>query len=375
AGKDITQGLPRVEELFEARNPKQKAIMSEVSGKAEVDTAAREVVQAGTGKQIYDTRPGQKTVKITYEGIDEELIPYGKTGELMVKDGDKVKEGQVLARKGNGKEIVAPGAGVVALKKIGVVTLIREMTKVREHIIPPGYTLYVKTGDEIQAGDALTDGNLDLQVLFKYKGQDAVQKYLSKEIQFIYSSQGQKLNNKHIEIIIRQMFSRVRVQDPGETDLLPGEIIEKASFEDANDNLPKGARKAHGKQLLLGITKISLSTDSWLSSASFQETARVLINAAVTGKVDRLEGLKENVIIGRLIPAGTGFEDMEYELIGDFKAARMAREASANGGSASGGSRDPSLREGRGEIVGEIDEAFGQNKVVAEEVKDMAQEG
>ncbi|MBI5794542.1 DNA-directed RNA polymerase subunit beta' [Candidatus Uhrbacteria bacterium] len=356
AGKDITQGLPRVEELFEARNPKQKAIMSEVSGKAEVDTAAREVVQAGTGKQIYDTRPGQKSVRITYEGVDEEAIAYGKTGELMVKDGDKVKEGAVLAKKSNGKEIVASGAGVVSLKKTGVITLIREMTKVREYIIPPGYTLYVKTGDEIQAGDALTDGNLDLQVLFKFKGQDAVQKYLSKEIQFIYSSQGQKLNNKHIEIIIRQMFSRVRVQDPGDTDLLPGEIIEKASFEDANDRLKKGDKKAHAKQLFLGITKISLSTDSWLSSASFQETARVLINAAVTGKVDRLEGLKENVIIGRLIPAGTGFEDMEYELIGDFKAARLAREASR-------------------EIVGEIEQAFSENKVVGEEVKEMAQEG
>ena len=138
--------------------------------------------------------------------------------------------------------------------------------------------------------------------------------------------------------------------------MLPGEIIEKASFEDANDRLEKGKKKAKAKQLFLGITKISLTTDSWLSSASFQETARVLINAAVTGKVDRLEGLKENVIIGRLIPAGTGFEDMEYELIGDFKAARLAREASR-------------------EIAGEIDQAFSQNKVVAEEVKDMAQEG
>ncbi|MBI4438123.1 DNA-directed RNA polymerase subunit beta' [Candidatus Uhrbacteria bacterium] len=351
AGKDITQGLPRVEELFESRNPKQKAIMSEVSGKAEVDTSAREVVQAGTGKQIYDTRPGQKTVKITYEGVDEELIPYGKTGELMVGDGDKVKEGQVLARKGNGKEIVAPGAGVVALKKTGVVTLIREMTKVREYLIPPGYTLYVKTGDEVVAGDALTDGNLDLQVLFKFKGQDAVQKYLSKEIQFIYSSQGQKLNNKHIEIIIRQMFSRVRVTDPGDTDLLPGEIIEKATFEDANDRIAKGGKKAHAKQLLLGITKISLSTDSWLSSASFQETARVLINAAVTGKVDRLEGLKENVIIGRLIPAGTGFEDMEHELIGDFDFVRPARETPR-------------------EVAGEIEKAFAENKVVTEQVKE-----
>ncbi|MBI2473211.1 DNA-directed RNA polymerase subunit beta' [Candidatus Uhrbacteria bacterium] len=347
AGKDITQGLPRVEELFEARNPKQKAIMSEVSGKASLESAQREIVQAGTGKQILDMRPGQKTVKITYQGIEEDTQLYGKSGELLVKEGDKVKEGQVIARKSTGKEILAPGTGIVAIKKESTVTVLYEATKIREYIIPPGFTLYVKEGDEVQAGDALTDGHLDLQVLFKYKGQDAVQKYLSKEIQFIYSSQGQKLNNKHIEIIIRQMFSRIRVVDPGDTDLLPGEIIEKATFEDANDFVEKAQKSATSKSLFLGITKISLSTDSWLSSASFQETARVLINAAVTGKVDRLEGLKENVIIGRLIPAGTGFEDMQYELIGDVGEHRSTRAIPK-------------------EIAQEIDETFVNNRAVSE---------
>ncbi|MCR4314407.1 MAG: DNA-directed RNA polymerase subunit beta' [Candidatus Uhrbacteria bacterium] len=347
AGKDITQGLPRVEELFEARNPKQKAIMSEVSGKAAVETAQREIVQAGTGKQILDMRPGQKTVKITYEGIEEDTQLIGKTGELLVKEGDKVKKGQVIARKSTGKEILAPADGQIAIKKENTVCVVYEAMKIHEYIIPPGYTLYVKEGDEVQAGDALTDGHLDLQVLYKYKGQEAVQKYLSKEIQFIYSSQGQKLNNKHIEIIIRQMFSRVRVVDPGDTDLLPGEIIEKATFEDANDKVEKGEKPATSRSLFLGITKISLSTDSWLSSASFQETARVLINAAVTGKVDRLEGLKENVIIGRLIPAGTGFEDMQYELIGDVGTGRRTREAPK-------------------EIATEIDEAFSDTRAVAE---------
>ncbi|NQV90408.1 DNA-directed RNA polymerase subunit beta' [Candidatus Uhrbacteria bacterium] len=347
AGKDITQGLPRVEELFEARNPKQKAIMAEVSGKASVETAQREIVQAGTGKQIVDMRPGQKTVKISYEGVEEETQLYGKTGELFVKEGDKVKEGQVLARKSTGKELLAPGTGIVTFKKENAVTVVYDTMKIREYIIPPGFTLYVKDGDEVLAGDAITDGHLDLQILFKFKGQSAVQKYLSKEVQFIYSSQGQKLNNKHIEIIIRQMFSRVRVVDPGDTDLLPGEIIEKATFEDANDPIKKNETAATCTPLFLGITKISLSTDSWLSSASFQETARVLINAAVTGKVDRLEGLKENVIIGRLIPAGTGFEDMQYELIGDV---------------GSGKKRDlPSP-----ELLDEIDEAFADNTKVAE---------
>jgi len=305
AGKDITQGLPRVEELFEARSPKQKAVMAEVSGKIAIELAAREIVQAGTGKQIMDTRPGQKTVKITHMAVEEVEYPFGKDMEVLVKDGGKVKAGQVLAEKGDDKVVSEFGGTAKVGKKM--VTVLYDAEKVREYIIPPGYTLYVKDGDEVEAGAALTDGNLDLQLLFKHKGKDAVMKYLSKETQFIYASQGQKLNNKHIEIIIKQLFSRVRVIDPGDTDLLPGEIVEKATFLDANDAIGKNDKEATAEDLFLGITKISLSTDSWLSAASFQETARVLINAAVTGKVDTLTGLKENVIIGRLIPAGTGF--------------------------------------------------------------------
>ncbi len=306
AGKDITQGLPRVEELFEVRMPKTKAVMAEVSGKIRLETAAREIVQAGSGKQILDARPGQKTVIISYDSVEEAAYAVGKTAEIEVKDGQKVKAGQVLATKGD-ESFASEYGGTVALKKAGVITVVYQAPKTREYLIPPGYTLYVKDGDEVQSGDALTDGALDLQVLFKCKGRDAVQKYLSKETQFIYASQGQKLNNKHIEIIIRQLFSRVRVIDPGDTDLLPGETIERATFDDANDTVGRGGTKATAEDLLLGITKISLSTDSWLSAASFQETAKVLINAAVSGKVDRLVGLKENVIIGRLIPAGTGF--------------------------------------------------------------------
>ena len=306
AGKDITQGLPRVEELFEVRMPKNKAIMAEVPGRVHIETAAREIVQAGTGKQILDSRPGQKTIRIDYDAVEEAAYVVGKTADLEVKDGQKVKVGQVLATKGE-TAFASEFDGTVSLKKNGVVTVVHQAPKSREYLIPPGFTLYVKDGDEVQAGDALTDGALDLQMLFKCKGRDAVQKYLSKETQFIYASQGQKLNNKHIEIIIRQLFSRVRVIDPGDTDLLPGETVERATFEDANDALGKGEEAATAEDLLLGITKISLSTDSWLSAASFQETAKVLINAAVTGKVDKLAGLKENVIIGRLIPAGTGF--------------------------------------------------------------------
>ena len=168
------------------------------------------------------------------------------------------------------------------------------------------------------AGDALTEGHIELQALFKYKGKEAVEEYILKEILGVYASQGQKLNSKHLEVIVRQMFSRVRIIDPGDTDLLPGEIVEKTTlFDEEQRNKVGKGKLAEFEELFLGITKVSLSTESWLSAASFQETARVLINAAVTGKVDRLSGLKENVIIGRLIPSGTGygatFEDEEEE--------------------------------------------------------------
>ena len=190
--------------------------------------------------------------------------------------------------------------------------------KEQEYIIPPGMVIYVKTGDQVEAGQQLTEGNLDLQQLFRLRGKDAVQKYILKDVQHGYSSQGQKLNDKHIEIIIKQMFSRVQVADSGETELLPGEIVEKAQFIAENSRAKKGKYKpATADELFLGITKVSLSTTSFLSAASFQETARVLINAAITGKKDTLEGLKENVIIGRLIPAGTGFEKGKMDEIRD----------------------------------------------------------
>ena len=168
----------------------------------------------------------------------------------------------------------------------------------------------MKDGDEVIAGDALTEGHLDLLQLFKFKGHDEVMRYILKETLFIYASQGQKLNAKHVEVIVRQMFSRVYVTDAGDTDLLPGEVVDKTRLRAENERVAELKQKpAVADELFMGITKVSLSTESWLSAASFQETAKVLINAAITGKVDMLEGLKENVIIGRLIPAGTGFGD------------------------------------------------------------------
>ena len=155
---------------------------------------------------------------------------------------------------------------------------------------------------------------LDLRKLYAVMGQEAVHRYIIREIEEIYAAQGEGINDKHIEVIIRQMLSRVRVIDPGDTLLLPGDIVEKDQFEEANEEaLGKKGREASGESMVLGITKVALSTESFLSAASFMETARVLINAAIAGKEDRLRGLKENVIIGRLIPAGTGYRGLGSE--------------------------------------------------------------
>ncbi len=193
----------------------------------------------------------------------------------------------------------------------------------KEYIVPLGYKLWVKAGDMAQKGDQLTEGSLDLKELFDLKGQDAVKRYILKEIQEIYASQGQRLNDKHIEIIVKQMFSRVFIEDTGDTDLIPGEIVERSQLMLANEEAEKHKQKiARGRDMLMGISKISLTTQSFLSSASFQETSRVLVNAAITGKMDHLEGLKENVIIGRLIPAGTGTKERAIEVMKEELAAQ-----------------------------------------------------
>jgi len=214
-----------------------------------------------------------------------------------------------LVRGASGEKVSAEYSGTVNIEKRKL-TLHYEGKHTKEYIIPIGYKLWVKEGDAIEKGEQLTEGSIDLKELHLLRGRDAVQRYLLQEVQQIYSSQGQSLNDKHIEIIVKQMFSRVYVEDSGETELLPGEIVEKAQLMHANmDAKEEGKKQAGGRELFLGISKVSLSTQSFLSAASFQETSKVLINAAITGKTDNLEGLKENVIIGRLIPVGTGFKE------------------------------------------------------------------
>ncbi|RJR31197.1 DNA-directed RNA polymerase subunit beta' [Candidatus Parcubacteria bacterium] len=294
AGLDITQGLPRVEEIFECRTPKNKATLAEVDGKVEIE------LPKSAGKN--------KIIKIAYKDIEKDHYLFADKAKLEVKDGDKVKKASVLFTAPEGEKVVAKRDGKVKLEEKELVIYV-ELEKKKEYLIPPEFNVLVSAGDLVVKGTILTDGSLDLQQLFKLSGKEATQKYILKEIQRIYSSQGQKLNDKHIELITRQMFSRYLVKSAGSTDLLPGERVEKSELLEANDKAKKtGNKEATGEELLLGITKVSLSTSSFLSAASFQETARVLINAAVAGRIDKLEGLKENVIIGRLIPAGTGFK-------------------------------------------------------------------
>jgi len=308
--EDITQGLPRVEELFEIRTPKKKAFISDVTGRVEIASVENRVIESADGKKIFEGRFGQKVIKIKFSDVGESVYVLDKGDEIKVETGANVKEGTLLIAKKDGTEVrsIRDGAVVIEKKKVKV---LGEVEGEKEYIIPSGYVLWAKTGDLVNVGDQLTDGHLDLQLLFQLKGKEAVQKYILNEIQQIYASQGQKLNDKHIEVIINQLFSRIYITDAGDTILLPGEVVERSTFIDANEEVKAlGQKEAEGSELLLGITKVSLSTDSFLSAASFQETARVLINAALSGKVDKLAGLKENVIIGRQIPAGTGYRKM-----------------------------------------------------------------
>jgi DNA-directed RNA polymerase subunit beta' len=292
AGLDITAGLPRVEELFEARIPKGKAEISHIDGVVEIIR--------GDG--------GTRVKVISLEHYDAPVaLPKG--AELLAAPSDHVEKGQVLARfgqDGSATEVLAPEKGVLA--KDGSHLVIKAEDRVeREYPIPHNAKLLVDNGQEIRAGDPITDGPINPQEYLDTRGKDAVQRYLVKEVQKVYRSQGVTINDKHIEIIVRQMLRKVRIDQPGDTDLLPTELIDRLDFEEANNRvLAEGGEPATAQTVLLGVTKASLNTSSFLAAASFQETTRVLTEAAINGAKDHLIGLKENVIIGKLIPAGTG---------------------------------------------------------------------
>ncbi len=295
AGTDITQGLPRVEELFEARIPKGKAIISEIDGEVEI-------VRTETGRKV----------KVTSRDVYD--IPYVLAGQMqpLVESGATVSEGQEIARgkgeDGEDKLITSRASGVARVERNQIV--IRSMDEeAREYAIPHGSRVNVTSGQRIKAGEQITEGSISPQELLHILGREAVQTYLVDEVQKVYRSQGVDINDKHIEVIIRQMMRKVRIDTAGDTDLLPGEIVSQWEYEEANAKaLAEGGDPAVAQTVLLGLIKAALNTASWLSAASFQETTRVLTEAAISGKVDRLRGLKENVIIGKLIPAGTGLD-------------------------------------------------------------------
>jgi DNA-directed RNA polymerase subunit beta' len=296
-GLDITSGLPRVEELFEARQPKASAIISDINGVAEV-------IHSDEGDKI----------KVASSDLfrDEYLIPTGF--EVMVKKGQKVDIGTTLAALPAGETespatdsesqpILAGTAGEVIINK-GRLSILYEEKEEREYSVPAATHIRVKTGDLINAGQQLTDGSVNPQEILHILGRDAVQRYLLDEVQRVYRSQGVNISDKHIEIMIHQMLSKVAIDSSGDTELVPGELVDRFQYEDINaEVLAEGGEPATAHTVLLGITRASLSTSSWLAAASFQETTKVLTDAAIKGATDRLVGLKENVIIGRLIPA------------------------------------------------------------------------
>ena len=289
AGQDITQGLPRVEELFEARIPKGKAEISHIDGIVEV-------INSETGRKV----------KVTSREAFDTPIELPEGAELLAAAGDLVELNQVLARSASAGDVAAPVKGFLARTELGVVVRAEDVVE-REYTIPHSAKLLVDDGQEIRAGDAITDGPINPQEYLDTRGKDAVQRYLVREVQRVYRSQGVTINDKHIEIIVRQMLKKVRIDQPGDCEQLPTELIDRLDFEEANNRvLAEGGEPATAQTVLLGVTKASLNTSSFLAAASFQETTRVLTEAAINGARDHLIGLKENVIIGKLIPAGTG---------------------------------------------------------------------
>jgi DNA-directed RNA polymerase subunit beta' len=298
AGSDITSGLPRVEELFEARVPKGQAIISEIDGVVEL------------------LREGEtRRVRVTSTDLYRDDYAVGKDLELLVQQDQWVEQGTPLARPKDSNEnagtevvpasdLVARMAGRVLLDRPGQLSLIYEEKDEREYVIPAASRLLVDNGTYVHAGDRITDGSKNPQDVLLIQGREPVQLYLVEEVQKVYRSQGVNINDKHIEVIVRQMLRKVRIDTPGDTEMLPAELVDRFQYEERNFRvLAEGGEPATAHTVLLGVTKASLSTDSFLAAASFQETTRVLTEAAITGQTDRLQGLKENVIIGKLIPA------------------------------------------------------------------------
>ena len=313
---DITTGLPRVEELFEARKtPKGEAVVSEIAGTAHVEQSDR----------YSDLR----VVRVLHSEMisDEYDLPNDWT--IEVKDEDEVKDGDVLAKLGDEATTVAQNAGRVRIEKgkgdaQDKVIVSYESRQEAEYEIPSNARLLVSDGDSVTPGEPLTEGSLNPHRILRIQGRAACQMYLLNEVQEVYRSQGQNINDKHFEVIIRKMMSKVQVTRPGDASFLPGDLVDLLELKRENERLlTEGKRPAKFIEILLGITKASLSTESFLSASSFQHTIKVLAGAAIAASEDPLYGLKENVIIGKLIPAGTGFDPGRFSEPGFADVERM----------------------------------------------------
>ena len=292
AGDDVTQGLTRVEELLEVRTPKGQAYLTDISGVVNLWEEGEQYIVQVTAK---------KQKKVSFE-----------LGERQpkVSDNEEVEIGSVLAANEDGSDpITAPFTGKVSVDN-SAVTLAPTAKSIMRYEIPSFRQMVIADGDYVEAGQRLTNGSINLHDLMRLRGVEDTQRYIMNEVLYIFSSQGQTISDKHLEVIIRQMFSRVQIEDSGDSEFITGDIVSKWSVDEVNEQLIAAKKRpVKYNQLLLGITKASLSTESFLSAASFQDTTRVLISAATSGRVDNLYGLKENVILGRLIPVGTGIKD------------------------------------------------------------------
>ena len=294
-GADITTGLPRVEELFEARKqPKGEAVVAEISG----------TIRVNQSEKYADLR--EITIEHSELVSDEYSIP--EEWKFAVKDEAEVKAGDVLATQGDAKIVAQHGGRVRVEKKERKVIVSYDQREEVSYEIPTTSRLLVKNNEKIEAGQPLTEGSLNPHRVLKIQGREACQMYLMTEVQKVYRSQGQNIHDKHFEVIIRKMMSKIQVTRPGDTKFLPGDAVDRLELRKLNEQLlAEGKQPAKFSEVLLGVTKASLSTDSFLSASSFQHTIKVLAGAAIGSTTDPLYGLKENVIIGKLIPAGTGF--------------------------------------------------------------------
>ena len=293
AGGDITTGLPRVEELFEARRaPKGEAVITTISGIAHV-------IQS-------DRYSEQRIVRVEHSEVMSDTYEIPSEWSIVVKDEETISLGDTIASLGEA-QISSQHAGRIRIEGRKVVVSY-DQREMEEYEIPTTSRLLIRDSDNVEAGQALTEGSLNPHTVLKIKGRDACMMYLLTEIQKVYRSQGQNINDKHYEVIVRKMLGRVQVVRAGDSPFLPMDLVERLAIQRVNEKLTnEGKQPARYAEVLLGVTKASLSTDSFLSASSFQHTIKVLASAAIGGEEDPLFGLKENVIIGKLIPAGTGF--------------------------------------------------------------------